>query len=513
MSENDWIHGEVLAFIRENGYRPSQTEIRSRIESAAARRGVTDPSEIDSALQSLADRRLLRPEARYAADIAGARDHRQPNAAPGTELRREIPDVLPEDDDLDGDDEDSQKIADFNRQWDRILDPACADTLPDWIVDAYTSQVREIANRSVRQTWRDIGLYAGVNAGLVGVWWISGAGFPWIVFPLFGWGIGIASQVGATLRRRRHSEEVSLFQRPTPRQLSLLRTLRKVREDFGASATGSIAVMGALVAFNAVTSPFPWSVFPIAALGAGVISKGIGFRSRLTEMKDKLSKEGFRLPARSERRKRRRGISGDTDASDSSLLGHTDAGGNTGTQQPGAAVSKARALAAAIEGDLMRISDNERVREDIYPDVRDCVEQIETLERKRAMISRLLEEVSREQLSKERATLESDMADSDDAALREEYERSIEQLRRQEHSLSRLEREREVMRLRAQSALGALQQMRLELGRLTHLEHSTELRSASNLEARANELSTYIRDVAGAYEQLDDAPAHEASGP
>ena len=458
--------------------------------------------ELDRTLQTLVEKRLLRPEIHDAVD-AGKAGESENNAAQGPDLRREIPDVLPDDDDLEGDDEDSSKISDFNRQWDRILEPSRAETLPDWVVDAYTSQVREIADRSVRKTYRDTALYAGVNAGLLGVWWISGAGYPWFVFPLFGWGIGIASQVGATLRRRRHAEEVSLFQRPAPPQLSQLRRLRKVREDFGASATGSIAVMAGLVAFNAVTSPFPWSIFPIAALGAGVVSKAIGFRSHLAERKKKLSDAGFRLPSRKERRARRRGVAAlDTT---SMASGGSDVVSSRGVfaEEGGTATARARGLAVAIESDLMRIADSSRVRDDIYPDVRDCVEQIATLEHKRAMISRLLSEVSREQLSQQRSTLESDMAACEDETLRTEYERSIGQLSRQQQSLSRLEREREIMRLRIQSALGALQQMRLELARLTHIERSDEVSSASNLEARAGELTAYIRDVASAYDELE----------
>jgi hypothetical protein len=34
--------------------------------------------------------------------------------------------------------------------------------------------------------------YVMVNALLVAVWWVTGADFFWPVFPLFGWGIGLA---------------------------------------------------------------------------------------------------------------------------------------------------------------------------------------------------------------------------------------------------------------------------------------------------------------------------------
>ncbi|MAF85478.1 MAG: hypothetical protein CL875_03220 [Dehalococcoidales bacterium] len=34
-------------------------------------------------------------------------------------------------------------------------------------------------------------IYLAVNAFLVIIWWVTGAGFPWFVFPLGGWGIGL----------------------------------------------------------------------------------------------------------------------------------------------------------------------------------------------------------------------------------------------------------------------------------------------------------------------------------
>ena len=34
--------------------------------------------------------------------------------------------------------------------------------------------------------------YLLVNVFLAMVWWVSGAGFFWPIFPMFGWGIGLA---------------------------------------------------------------------------------------------------------------------------------------------------------------------------------------------------------------------------------------------------------------------------------------------------------------------------------
>lgn len=42
-----------------------------------------------------------------------------------------------------------------------------------------------------------LGVYLIVNAGLIAIWWATGAHYPWFLWPLFGWGIGIASHLFA----------------------------------------------------------------------------------------------------------------------------------------------------------------------------------------------------------------------------------------------------------------------------------------------------------------------------
>jgi hypothetical protein len=37
----------------------------------------------------------------------------------------------------------------------------------------------------------DLGAYIVINAGLFIIWFFTGAGYPWFVWPLLGWGIGL----------------------------------------------------------------------------------------------------------------------------------------------------------------------------------------------------------------------------------------------------------------------------------------------------------------------------------
>jgi hypothetical protein len=49
--------------------------------------------------------------------------------------------------------------------------------------------------------------YVLVNLFLVGIWAVTGAGFFWPVFPILGWGIGIAFHTWDTFSRQRITEQ------------------------------------------------------------------------------------------------------------------------------------------------------------------------------------------------------------------------------------------------------------------------------------------------------------------
>jgi hypothetical protein len=49
-------------------------------------------------------------------------------------------------------------------------------------------------------------VYLAVNALLVAIWWFTGAPFFWPVFPIFGWGIGLAVHAWAAFGSDRMTE-------------------------------------------------------------------------------------------------------------------------------------------------------------------------------------------------------------------------------------------------------------------------------------------------------------------
>jgi fatty acid desaturase len=62
-------------------------------------------------------------------------------------------------------------------------------------------------------------VWAAVNLLLFVVWAITGAGFPWFVFPLFGWLVGLAAHAGTVYVLRDPDDVVLAREAARRRQL------------------------------------------------------------------------------------------------------------------------------------------------------------------------------------------------------------------------------------------------------------------------------------------------------
>jgi hypothetical protein len=71
-------------------------------------------------------------------------------------------------------------------------------------------ELREQAVRSLKKK-RDfrghIFIYVAVNAFLVVIWAVTGSGFFWPIFPILGWGIGVAANAYDVYGRKPISED------------------------------------------------------------------------------------------------------------------------------------------------------------------------------------------------------------------------------------------------------------------------------------------------------------------
>lgn len=61
--------------------------------------------------------------------------------------------------------------------------------------------------RKKREFWQHVLAYVTVNAFLVAIWVFATGGFFWPVFPILGWGIGLAFHAWDTFSRPAFSED------------------------------------------------------------------------------------------------------------------------------------------------------------------------------------------------------------------------------------------------------------------------------------------------------------------
>ena len=68
-------------------------------------------------------------------------------------------------------------------------------------------EARQILKR--RTFYLHLSIYIAVNLMLIGIWALAGGGFPWFLFVLMGWGIGIVAH-GASAFLLAHPDDIVL---------------------------------------------------------------------------------------------------------------------------------------------------------------------------------------------------------------------------------------------------------------------------------------------------------------
>jgi cytochrome b561 len=75
-------------------------------------------------------------------------------------------------------------------------------------------ELRKIARESAKskvEFYTHLVIYIAVNALIIAIWFVTtGLGsFPWFVFPLFGWGIGLAANYVEAFRGKAYTERLA----------------------------------------------------------------------------------------------------------------------------------------------------------------------------------------------------------------------------------------------------------------------------------------------------------------
>lgn len=75
-------------------------------------------------------------------------------------------------------------------------------------------ELRQIARKTAEEKaefYTHLGVYIGVNLFLIAIWWVTGGPgtFPWFVFILFGWGIGLIAHFFGVFHGKAYVERMA----------------------------------------------------------------------------------------------------------------------------------------------------------------------------------------------------------------------------------------------------------------------------------------------------------------
>lgn len=315
--------------------------------------------------------------------------------------------------------------------------------------------------------------FLGVNAMLFGIWLLTGAGHPWFMYPLLGWGIGYFAHRVGTVTRFREYAEVEAMQRPTRRTLKKHRKLWRARRALATHTAQTASVSALLTMINIVGGGgFPWAGIPIGAMMIGLIAHRARARATIAELQRELG---------------------------------NDVGTLSGTGDPtGDVVQRAKAIRDAI---VRQLDSSPSIAQQLGSDYREAlttyVRQVERITIARAEIERTLGSIPIASVEQERAEIERKLASSSNERIGRELRVHLEQLDRQRNSYSELTAEQEMLGLRATSALNTLTQLQIDLARAKNVHPDAAGDPLADLRRRSQDLSSYLEDLREGYRELE----------
>ena len=365
----------------------------------------------------------------------------------------------------------------------------------DSAVASYQRHVEENVARQKASFRGHLGSFLGVNTMLAVIWGLTGAGFPWFLIPLFGWGIGLSSHYGALKSAEEEYRNLGILGRVQRNVANIYRKLAKNRRAWTSHLVSTVATSALLLVINGITwGGFPWAFIPIAGMGIGLFSHYPTFRRKEQRYLRQLAEEGVDVS------RLERGITFLARRLAIPVVGKRGSAGSGAENSGSPESAEAEKLRESILRQLKE-SEQPALGDDFTKALEGFIRQVKELSATRAEIERIISEIPQEALARDMAELRRKRDRSENQRMRSEYDRSIEELERQERSYSSLKEDAEMIKLRINSAMNALRQVNIDLLRMR--SRGSEVDTAELLRQRSEELSQYIDDLHAAYDELD----------
>lgn len=315
--------------------------------------------------------------------------------------------------------------------------------------------------------------FLGVNALLATINLTTDPTTLWFLIPLCGWGIGLVSHGAAAKAAQKTARELERLDDASDEDFRVIKKFQDSRAGFWAHAASNTAVAVLLgVIWFIAGGGFPWPLIPIAAMAIGVFSNLTGFAARRSEFKAlwKSLVSGTRKPLR------------------------PGQGAPAAEPETDPLVRKARALRDSIVAQAQGMKGGNPFGDDMTVTLDNYVLQIAELSAIEQELGRVLVSFRPADLEAEAVAVRAKIGSTASQALKQEYEKSLSGIEKQQKSFGDLAEQQEILNLRIKGALGSLQQMQVDLARIKGLTDGQRDATFLPIKERSEELSRYIED-------------------
>jgi len=344
----------------------------------------------------------------------------------------------------------------------------------------YRSKMGDKARKTVGGLVGNIVSFLGVNALL---WYINlnfAPGFLWAAIVSASWGIGVASNLVAAIRSGARSREVERMPELDAGQLEVYKKLNRVKDSILSHGTSTLTVPALLATINLLTSPgFLWFLIPsgimIASFLAHLASYPFTKKSLERKLLALLGADSWREVFTMGKRRAKAGKMSGPYAS---------------------YYMEAAATRDAIVAQLKRFGKGDSpFGEDMTPTLDKYVDQVRLLTAAVNEIDGIVASIPSVDLRKDHdeLVLKRDMAAS--PSMKSEYQRSIDEIVKQESGFRELEDQREVLKLRLRSSVNTLKQMQLDMARYKTMSDSESHVAVDDIRKKTDDLTNYLSDL------------------
>ena len=404
-------------------------------------------------------------------------------------------------------------------KWERRLDKSRFRSAADGLVDyeKYAKKTRSEASSSIAGFVGHALSFIAVNGVLMAINASTSPGFPWALFPLGGWGIGLLEHLVSVMRKTEKAKDLKHLPELDPEKLELFKSLQKKKDGFWMHLSSTLTTTCFLAAINLITSPgFLWFLIPGIGMAIGLFTHAASYAMKKSELEKSLL-ESFGLsgswagalrnmpatakvapedlgpyqPLVDEAKAIRLSIiaqTGTGSTSEAAKKGKGTRAGEKGKNVKGKGASSG--FGAAWDGDLL-------------PTLDSYVEQIGLLAKRTYEVDRIIDLIPMDALGKDKADLALKMEEAVGVGLKKEYEKSLAEIEKQEKSFAELKEQQELMELRLRSSVNTMKQMRIDLARLSGMPAGGENAPLNAIRDKTVELNHYLDDLKAGYEELD----------